>query len=572
MAYFNGTYVDTSRVEIDFAKGQGDTSIPQAWSRHTKGSSAYKMTHKDAEVVKKREKKQADKEIEDKKQKFREFLKVMEGGSKQKQSWNDSFQEFMMKKEVPQKRQKVEEAEEEKVSEEKGEEPASEEVENWRLYVMNLPFTVTHEELQELFGKFGEITKVEIPLRKGGKGAALGIAYITFKLTESAISAYAELDKQLFQGRKLHILPAEKKPPQEERPPMNWDDRKEAAGGQKESEFKKEKERILKTNFDDETNWNYLFMNQDTVATSMAKRLDVDKGSLLDKYQSSMAVKLAKSEAIIINQTKEWMKEIGIDVDALEGTDRKQCQRSRTTLLVKNIPYTTKEKDLREIFERYGELQRIEISPFNTLAVVEYVSAMQAQAAAKNLAYYKVNYIMPIYLEFAPQGILEKKQAQGKPDSGSDSEAAPDEGVERRSKTVFIKNLNFNSTETQIEHVFQSAMPTAKVLSVKIVRRPDNQQSKGFGFVEMGSVAEAEKAVKKLQNFMLDDHSLKLSLAQRSETMEDQQNEVKKNKLLKKRKQQTELSVVENETAQSNKLLVKNLAFEATPADVKELF
>ena len=27
---------------------------------------------------------------------------------------------------------------------------------------------------------------------------------------------------------------------------------------------------------------------------------------------------------------------------------------------------------------------------------------MQAQAAAKNLAYYKINYIMPIYLEFAP--------------------------------------------------------------------------------------------------------------------------------------------------------------------------
>lgn len=37
------------------------------------------------------------------------------------------------------------------------------------------------------------------------------------------------------------------------------------------SNYKKEKEQILRTNFDDETNWNYLFMNQDTVATSMAK-------------------------------------------------------------------------------------------------------------------------------------------------------------------------------------------------------------------------------------------------------------------------------------------------------------
>lgn len=35
---------------------------------------------------------------------------------------------------------------------------------------------------------------------------------------------------------------------------------------------------MLKVNFDDETNWNYLFMNQDTVAISMAKKLGVEKG------------------------------------------------------------------------------------------------------------------------------------------------------------------------------------------------------------------------------------------------------------------------------------------------------
>jgi hypothetical protein len=62
-------------------------------------------------------------------------------------------------------------------------------------------------------------------------------------------------------------------------------------------------------NFDDETNWNYLFMNQDTVATSFAKRLGVNKSDLFDREKGNMAVNLAKSETIIINQTKEWMKE-----------------------------------------------------------------------------------------------------------------------------------------------------------------------------------------------------------------------------------------------------------------------
>jgi len=35
-----------------------------------------------------------------------------------------------------------------------------------------------------------------------------------------------------------------------------------------------------------------------------------------------MAVTLAKSEAIIINQTKDWMKEQGIDLDKLENATR----------------------------------------------------------------------------------------------------------------------------------------------------------------------------------------------------------------------------------------------------------
>ncbi len=57
-------------------------------------------------------------------------------------------------------------------------------------------------------------------------------------------------------------------------------------------------------NFDEENNWNYLFMNQDTVASSMAKRLGIQKSELLNKDSSNLAVKMATSETLIINQTK----------------------------------------------------------------------------------------------------------------------------------------------------------------------------------------------------------------------------------------------------------------------------
>jgi len=57
---------------------------------------------------------------------------------------------------------------------------------------------VTHEEVKELFTPFGEVQGVEIPLRKGGKGMALGVAYVLFADTEAAISAFAQLDKSFF--------------------------------------------------------------------------------------------------------------------------------------------------------------------------------------------------------------------------------------------------------------------------------------------------------------------------------------------------------------------------------------
>lgn len=80
-----------------------------------------------------------------------------------------------------------------------------------------------------------------------------------------------------------------------------------------------------------------------------------------------------------------------------------------------------------------------------------------------------------------------------------------------------------------------------------------------------------------MQNFLLDDHALKLSLSTKriTETEETQTKE----KVLKKRTaketskaQGGEQGVIDSEAAQSNKLMVKNLAFEATADEIKELF
>ena len=76
---------------------------------------------------------------------------------------------------------------------------------------MNLPFTVTEEEINTRFSAYGNVENVFIP-KDRNSGSAKGYAYVMFTTAESAIDAFAHLDKVIFQGRKLHILPAQKKP------------------------------------------------------------------------------------------------------------------------------------------------------------------------------------------------------------------------------------------------------------------------------------------------------------------------------------------------------------------------
>ena len=104
--------------------------------------------------------------MEKKKDRFRNFLSVMGLTKDSKQSWNDNFAAFMAdegsgllhtsKAEDDKKKRKQKEAEKEKKKEEvkeakEAEDDDKEMIDEYRLYVMNLPFTISHEELRELF-------------------------------------------------------------------------------------------------------------------------------------------------------------------------------------------------------------------------------------------------------------------------------------------------------------------------------------------------------------------------------------------------------------------------------------
>jgi multiple RNA-binding domain-containing protein 1 len=142
-------------------------------------------------------------------------------------------------------------------------------------------------------------------------------------------------------------------------------------------------------------------------------------------------------------------------------------------------------------------------------------------------------------------------------DDANDADAMP-------VATLFVKNLNFNTSQEQLKDAF-SAMQG--VQNVRIVTKPDKKGGKplsmGFGFIEFRTKQNAMKAIKSMQGFKLDGHALELKF---SNAAAKQSNS--KADMVKALSNKTKATVVTKGT----KLIVRNIPFEATKRDIQQLF
>jgi len=73
-----------------------------------------------------------------------------------------------------------------------------------KVFVGNLSFNTTKEELEALFAPMGEIAEVFLPLDRDS-GRPRGFAFVTFAASESAVEAIQKLDGAELGGRNLRV-------------------------------------------------------------------------------------------------------------------------------------------------------------------------------------------------------------------------------------------------------------------------------------------------------------------------------------------------------------------------------
>eukprot|EP01018_Ginkgo_biloba_P026341 Gb_17564 [translate_table: standard] len=258
-------------------------------------------------------------------------------------------------------------------------------IETGRLFVRNLPYSASEDDLVELFSKYGEISQVHLVVDKGTK-CSKGFAYVLYMLPESAVRALEELDKSIFQGRLLHVMPAKQQPPAPEKLLSR------ATGGQAMNKFKQEREDQRKASeaSGDTRAWNSLFMHPDTIAENVARKYGISKSDLLNPEADDLAVRMALGETHIIAETKKALSDEGVNVDILEDLVSGKLyegDRSNHIFFVKNLPFSTSEADLVKMLGRFGSLERVILPPTKTMALAVYLEAAEARAAYKGLAY-----------------------------------------------------------------------------------------------------------------------------------------------------------------------------------------
>jgi RNA recognition motif-containing protein len=81
-----------------------------------------------------------------------------------------------------------------------------------KLYVGNLPYTVTSDELKKLFSEFGEVVDAVVITDKYS-GRSKGFGFVTFGAEDMADKAIKGIAEKELEGRKLVVNVA--RPPKE---------------------------------------------------------------------------------------------------------------------------------------------------------------------------------------------------------------------------------------------------------------------------------------------------------------------------------------------------------------------
>jgi multiple RNA-binding domain-containing protein 1 len=408
-----------------------------------------------------------------------------------------------------------------------------------RLFVRNLPFGTTLDELHQLFEPFGSLLDCHIPV--DDQKRSKGFAFVTFDSHHSAKCALHDLNGTDWKGRFLDIHMARRPPPSSSSSSLQTTTTTTATTTTLSNTKLSWKEQHESIQHEQQTRthkgWSANLVRGDAVVDSMAAKLGISAAKILnlqDGHAGDAAVKVALGETQILQENRNFFAQYGVDMEALVSSsttsstatttiataNQDHWKRSQTWILVKNLPFPTEQEELSILFGKVPS--RILISPSKTIALVQFEHPVDAKRAFKKLAYKRFKHV-PLYLEWAPL-ISQQETVSDTNNNNNNNDDDDDDDIVHSTgnyNSIYIQNLHFDTTEDDIRNVFTKAQ--IPIRAVRIPRKVAPQKktlagkdtnmvsrSMGFGFVECASPDAVRTAITKLQGVVVQDHAWQL--------------------------------------------------------------
>lgn len=431
-----------------------------------------------------------------------------------------------------------------------------------RLFVRNLAYSATEADIRSFFedqsGTYVE--DVHILLSKETLQPR-GLAYITLPTSAAAYTAICNAHQNIMHGRILSVSWAISKRSAMTPERTDSDQRKGST-----SSFKRQQASYRVEFARNRKAWNALFLRLDAIADAIADRLGVSKADVLHPEGNRLAVKLSIGEAEIIDEAKRSLAAQGVDVALLEraaesaGPDlpeKESLQRSSTTLLLKNLPYSATHRDLASMCEKFGTLSALVMPSCGMLAIVDYADAADAKKAFKRLAFKRYGQ-KPLYVDFAPVNVFQPCAKDSVNTVSNEVTTTKSANMESDSRTLCIRNVPTNSGDHEIRALVEKHGAAGCVQSVRMQRESYSKDAT-MALVQLISGSDPHTIASSVAGSKMGARQLAASV--QPHVAEDAEA--------------NDLEMLQNEVTvklKEPKLLVRNVPFEAKRSEMRELF
>ncbi|CAG2059089.1 unnamed protein product, partial [Timema podura] len=418
-----------------------------------------------------------------------------------------------------------------------------------RVVIKNLSFKTTEDDIKKHFGKYGNISEIQLLRRQDG--GIVGCGFVQFANQGKAAKAIEATNGKDFMGRKIDVDFARSK--------LSYIISR--SGNEQDSGS------LLKPNYEP------LPSEFNSEIEIKEENIDSDAG-VENKVDEMSHLKLKVKEKKVKRKFDEG-KDVKEEGAVKKTTNKEKPIQKRGRLIVRNLPFKVTETNLKEHFSKFGDITEVKLlrKADGKLVGCGFIQFTWKQNAAKAILGTSGKPFLGrmIVVDWAlPKNVFENKtkdsevEIKTEPIDEETTIKLEDESVVEESdyddleadhttnskntklmsndvsegRTVFVKNIPFSVTNKD----FKTRMEQfGSVFYALICVDPLTEHSKGTGFVKFQTKESAELCLSAGTELMLHDQILDVFPALNKE---DAQNRIKNSKEANKNKDSRNLYLV----------------------------